>query len=442
MGRLFWKIFFGFWLSLVVISFAVGIAVNLYNQSRWDELDNLAAGPRVELALNAVAVSLRHGGRETVAELFEDMPRRFRRQVLIVDAQGEDLFGHSVPAAALQRARQDIGDAVRARGLRRVQLANGVEYLLFIPGEARGNGTSHRHPRDRSPFILWLISAGMTSLLFSAGLAWYLARPVRHLRDASRQLAAGLLDTRVGPRIGRRRDEIADLGRDFDHMAGQLQSLVNAQQRLLHDVSHELRSPLARLQVAVGLLRQNPEKVGLTLERIERESARLDGLVGELLTLSRLEAGVSRPADSVDLKQLLSDIAMDAQFESAASDRKIMLHSEDGLTMIGNHEALHRAFDNIVRNALQYTPAQSSVEINAARTAAGGIHISVCDVGPGVAEDKLPSLFEPFLRADESMARDGYGLGLAIAKRAVEAHGGRIRAINRQHSGLCVEVDL
>lgn len=103
-----------------MISVAVGIAVNLYNQSRWDELDNLAAGPRVELALNAVAVSLRHGGRETVAELFEDMPRRFRRQVLIVDAQGEDLFGHSVPAAALQRARQDIGDAVRARGLRRV----------------------------------------------------------------------------------------------------------------------------------------------------------------------------------------------------------------------------------------------------------------------------------------------------------------------------------
>ena len=442
MGRLFWKIFFGFWLSLVVISVAVGIAVNLYNQARWEELDELAAGPRVEPALNAVAVSLRHGGREAVAELFEDMPRRFRRQVLIVDAKGKDLFGHSVPAAALQRARQEIGDAMRARGLRRVQSANGIEYLLFMPGEARGDGKSHPHPRERSPFILWLISAGMTSLLFSAGLAWYLTRPVRHLRDASRQLAAGFLDTRVGPRIGRRRDEIADLGRDFDHMAGQLQSLVNAQQRLLHDVSHELRSPLARLQVAIGLLRQSPEKSGKTLERIEHEGARLSGLVGELLTLSRLEAGVSKRTDRVDVTQLLSDIVTDAQFESTATDRKINLRSEEGLTIVGNHEALHRALDNIIRNALQYTPAHSSVEINAARTAAGGIRISVCDVGPGVANDKLSSLFEPFQRADDNMVHDGYGLGLAIARRAVEAHGGHIRAVNRQQGGLCVQVDL
>jgi two-component system, OmpR family, sensor kinase len=442
MGRLFWKIFFGFWLSLVVISVAVGFAVNIYNQSRWEERDELAAGPRVELALNAVAVALRHGGRETVAELFEDMPRHLRRQVLIVDTQGKDLLGHTVPSAALQRAREDIGDTVRARGLRRVQLADGAEYLLFIPGETRGDAASHRHPRDRPPFILWLISAGMTGLLLSAGLAWYLTRPVRHLRDASRLLAAGRLDTRVGPRIGGRRDEIADLGRDFDHMAGQLQSLVNAQQRLLHDVSHELRSPLARLQVAIGLLRQNPENTGKTLERIERESGRLDKLVGQLLTLSRLEAGVRQPAEAIDLTLLLHDIATDAQFESAAAGRIITLHSEDGLSMIGNHNALHRALDNIVRNALQYTPEQSSVEISAARTPAGGIHISVCDVGPGVAEDKLASLFEPFVRADDNAVRDGYGLGLAIARRAVEAHGGRICAINRQEGGLCVEVDL
>ena len=442
MGRLFWKIFLGFWLSLVVIAVAVGFAVNLYNQARWEELDELAAGPRVELALNAAAVALRHGGREAVTELFQDMTRRFRRQVLIVDAQGKDLFGHSVPAAALQRAREEIGDSMRAPGLRRVRLADGDEYLLFIPGETPGDGASHRHPRDRPPFILWLISAAMTGLLFSAGLAWYLTRPVRHLRDASRLLAAGQLDTRVGPRIGGRRDEIADLGRDFDHMAGQLQSLVNAQQRLLHDVSHELRSPLARLQVAIGLLRQNPENTGKTLERIERESARLDELVGQLLTLSRLEAGVSLPTETIDLTQLLHDIATDARFESTAADRNITLHSEDGLNVIGNHNALHQALDNIVRNALQYTPAQSSVEISAARTPAGGIHISICDVGPGVAEDNLASLFEPFIRADDNAVRDGYGLGLAIARRAVEAHGGCIRAINRQEGGLCVEVDL
>jgi len=442
MGRLFWKIFLGFWLSLVVVSVAVGFAVNLYNQTRWDGLDDLAAGPRVDLALNAVAVALRHGGREAVAELLRDMPRRLRRQVLIVDSRGKDLFGNSVPAAALQRAREDIGESARARGLQRVQLADGAEYLLFIPGEPRGDGAAHRHPRDRPPFILWLISAGMTGLLFSAGLAWYLTRPVRHLRDASRLLAAGQLDTRVGPRIGARRDEIADLGRDFDHMAGQLQSLVNAQQRLLHDVSHELRSPLARLQVAIGLLRQNPENTRQTLGRIERESVRLDELVGQLLTLSRIEAGVSLTSESVDLTQLLHDIATDAQFESAHEGRNITLQCMDGLSVTGNYSALHRALDNIVRNALQYTPAHSSVEINAARTPAGDIHISVCDLGPGVSEDKLTALFEPFVRADDNAVREGYGLGLAIARRAVEAHGGHIRALNRQGGGLCVEVDL
>lgn len=443
MGRLFWKIFLGFWLSLVVISVAVGIIVNLYNQARWEELDELSAGPRAELILTAAATSLRHGGREGVEELFEDTPRHYRSPLLIVDMRnGHDLFDRDVPAAVLARAKQDIGDAQRAPGLRRVHIADGTDYLLFIPNQPRGDRAGRRHPRDRTFFDVWLTTAGLTSLLFSAGLAWYLTRPVRHLRDASRQLAAGHLDTRVASRIGQRRDEIADLGRDFDHMADQLQSLVTAQQRLLHDVSHELRSPLARLQVAIALLRQSPEKTEPTLIRIERESGRLDELVGQLLTLSRLEAGVSMPTESIDLTQLLDDITTDAQFESAAAEPKVTLQAEAGLILNGNHEALHRALDNIVRNALRYSPAQSTVTINAARTAEDTIQISVCDAGPGVPEEKLASLFDPFVRADERTNRDGYGLGLAIARRAVEAHGGHISARNKQQGGFCMEVVL
>ena len=443
MGRLFWKIFLGFWLSLVVIAIAVGITVNLYNQAQREELDELSAGPRAELTLTAAATSLRHGGREAVQELFDDTPRHYRSPLLIVDTQnGHDLFDRDVPAAALERAKQDIGGAQRAPGLRRVHSADGTEYLLFILNQPRGDRAGRHHPRDRAPFDIWLITAALTSLLFSAGLAWYLTRPVRHLRDASRQLAAGHLDTRVGPRIGQRRDEIADLGRDFDHMAGHLQSLVTAQQRLLHDVSHELRSPLARLQVAIALLRQNPKKTEQTLTRIERESGRLDELVGQLLTLSRLEAGVSMPTESIDLTQLLKDITTDAQFESAVAEHNVTLQTEADLTLNGNHEALHRALDNIVRNALRYSPAQATVTINAARTAEGAIQISVCDAGPGVPEEKLASLFDPFVRADEQTNRDGYGLGLAIARRAVEAHGGRIYARNKQQGGLCMEVIL
>lgn len=444
MGRLFWKIFLGFWLSLVVISGAVAIIVNLYNQARWEERDELSAGPRAEFTLTAAAASLRDGGREAVQNLFKDTPRHLRSRLLIVDMRiGHDLFDREVPAAALARARQDIGDAQRAPGLRRVHIADGTEYLLFITNQPRGNRVGQRHPRNhRAPFDVWLITAGLTSLLFSAGLAWYLTRPVRHLRDASRQLAAGHLGTRVAPRIGHRRDEIADLGRDFDHMAVKLQSLVTAQQRLLHDVSHELRSPLARLQVAIALLRQNPDKTEQTLTRIERESGRLDELVGQVLTLSRLEAGVSMPAESIDLTQLLNDIATDAQFESTVAEHNVTLQSEAGLVLNGNHEALHRALDNIVRNALRYSSAQSTVTINAARTADDAIHISVCDAGPGVPEEKLDSLFDPFVRADEQTNRDGYGLGLAIARRAVEAHDGRIYARNNPHGGLCMEVIL
>jgi two-component system OmpR family sensor kinase len=442
MGRLFWKIFLGFWLSLVVISVAIGIAVNLYNQARFEERDELAAGPRTELVINAVATSLQYGGREAVEALFADWPRNYRSPVLIVDAQGQDLFNRNVPAAVLERARQDIGAAVRAPGLRRVRMAGGDEYLVFMPGDPhRDRGQRHRPP-DRSPFMTLLITAALTGLLFSASLAWYLARPVRHLREASRQLAAGHLDTRVASRIGRRRDEIADLGRDFDHMAGQLQASMNAQQRLLHDVSHELRSPLARMQVAIGLLQQNPDNAEHTLARIQRESGRLDELVGQLLTLSRLEAGIGLPSEQIDLTQLLHDIVADARFESAADARNVTLQAEDGLTLSGNHEALHRALDNIVRNALRYTPADSSVEIKAARNQSGGIHITVCDAGPGVAQDKLDVLFEPFVRGDDNAARNGYGLGLAIARRAVEAHGGRILALNRQEGGLCIVVEL
>ena len=442
MGRLFWKIFLGFWLSLLVIAVAVGFAVNVYNQARYAERDALAAGPRAALGINAVATALRHGGREAVEELLEGLPRHMRSNVLIVDAQGRDLLGRPVPDQALAQARQGIGAAAGSPGTRQVRTQQGAEYLIFMPDDAqRQRGTRHR-TLDRTPFTLWLLTAALTGLLFSAGLAWYLTRPVRHLRDASRQLAAGRLETRVAPRIGNRRDDIADLGRDFDHMAGQLQALMNAQQRLLHDVSHELRSPLARMQIAIGLLQQNPDKTGQALVRIQRESDRLDNLVGELLTLSRLEAGVEMPLEQIDLTQLLQDIAADARFETSAEPRNLTLNVEAGLTLSGNHESLHRALDNIVRNALRHTPAQAGIDIDALRNTDNNIVIRVCDNGPGVAEASLATLFEPFVRGEENVSSDGYGLGLAIAKRAVAAQGGSIRAFNRPQGGLCVEVVL
>jgi two-component system OmpR family sensor kinase len=279
--------------------------------------------------------------------------------------------------------------------------------------------------------------------LFSAGLAWYLARPLRHLRQASHRLAGGALDTRVGPAMGGRRDEIADLGRDFDDMAGRLQALVGAQRRLFADVSHEIRSPLARLQVAVAIARQQPERTAAALDRIEREARRLDDLVGEVLTLSQLETGVAGAGEEyLDLVGLLEEVVENARFEAEAAGRRVELRADGEMVVNGRAELLRRALENVIRNAVRYTGPSTAVEVSANRDASAGlVTVTICDRGPGVPETDLTAIFQPFYRAGEP-GREGHGLGLAIARRAVEAHAGRIRAFNRPGGGLCVEIVL
>ena len=246
-------------------------------------------------------------------------------------------------------------------------------------------------------------------------LAWYLSTPIRHLRGAFDAAAAGKLDTRIGPRMGRRRDEIADLGRDFDRMAGQLQTLVGSQRRLLHDVSHELRSPLARLEAAIGLARQRPEKLDDTLDRIEREAVRLDELVGELLTLSRMEAGMARAADEeIDLVELAAGGRAttpgsrrrrpDARSDSSARARP---------SVIANVELLHRALENVVRNAVKFTQRRHRGR-GGDRTGAlipDRVLVTVSDRGPGVPEGDLEAIFEPFFRSETRAKTAGFGSG-------------------------------
>lgn len=297
--------------------------------------------------------------------------------------------------------------------------------------------------RPRQPPVPWvpLLATLGASLIFAALLAWYFAKPIRHLRRAFAAAATGDLEQRLGEAMGKRRDELADLGRDFDRMSAQLQSLLNGQRRLLHDVSHELRSPLARLQAAVGLLRQRPENWAAACERIERECGRMDQLVGELLRLARLEAaGQDEFADDILLESLLGELAADAAFEAQASGRRVDLDCPSGLRLRGNAELLHRALENVVRNALRFAPEGSQVSIVAGQEAQM-LHIRVCDSGPGIPETHLEEVFEPFRRA-HAASGDGHGLGLAIARRIVAAHGGLIQARNRPEGGLCVEISL
>lgn len=312
------------------------------------------------------------------------------------------------------------------------------------PEFARGRPPRPPHGRPPgSPLPLMPMIAGLfASLLCAGGLAWYFAKPIRHLRNAIEAAAAGDLAVRVTPSMGGRRDELADLGHDFDRMTAQLQSVIDGQKRLLHDVSHEMRSPLARLQAAIGLARQQPGRTDDSLQRIEREGERIDQLVGELLTLSRLEAGVTGELENVEMGELLANIAEDARFEGAARGIAIDFVAGAMAELRANPELLHRAIENIVRNALRYSPDGGVVQIAGRRVGERAFQITIADQGPGVAAGDLAAIFTPFFRSEGQGSAGGYGLGLAIAQRAIVALDGRISARNGIAGGLIVDITL
>ncbi len=288
-----------------------------------------------------------------------------------------------------------------------------------------------------------LLGGGVVSLFFAALLAWYFSTPIRKLRSAFEAVANGHLDVRLVPVMGKRRDELADLGRDFDSMAQRLQQLMDGQRRVLHDVSHELRSPLARLQAAIGLARQQPERTEDSMTRIERESVRMDALVSELLTLSRLEAGMAGKLDeAADLNELVSNVVEDARFEAETSGCRIEFEECRQTVVRGNAELLHRAVENVVRNAVKHSPSGGLIAIKMQKNDDQTIGITVSDEGPGVPEADRLSIFKPFFRSDQTKAPDGHGLGLAISHHVVTAHQGSILAGNRANGGLRITITL
>jgi two-component system sensor histidine kinase CpxA len=268
---------------------------------------------------------------------------------------------------------------------------------------------------------------------------------MRALGAATRDLAGGNLDARVAAQVSARADELGTLARDFDAMAARLRDLMRGREQLLRDVSHELRSPLARMRVAVGLARQPGSDAGRELVRLESEIERLDRLIGQVLHLARLDAAVrTELTDSVDLVELIDGIARDAAFEAQPRSVTVAWQPPAAAPPVrGNPAWLASAIENVVRNAVRYTAAGSAVELAVAHDAER-VHIVVRDHGPGVPASELTHIFEPFHRVAESRTREtgGDGIGLAITARVLAAHGGSARAENAPGGGLRVTLSL
>jgi len=294
------------------------------------------------------------------------------------------------------------------------------------------------------PLILAALASGLVCFL----LARYLTAPLDRLRRATESYATGDLSTRVAPTLGTRRDEVAELAQAFDRMAQRLQELMTSQRQLLSDVSHELRSPLARLQVALGLARQRTDgRASSEFDRIERETERLNELIGQLLSLARLESGVTvAELEPVDLVELLASVASDADFEARATHRRVEMAGTVPATIQGDVRLLHSALENIVRNAVRYTAEGTTVTLSLERDRGkpDAWAITIRDHGPGVPEAMLPRLFEPFVRVGDARDRasGGYGLGLAIAQKAVHLHGGEVVARNEPAGGFSIVIVL
>lgn len=457
MGRLFWKFFLTFWLALLVAGAGVGIAVWVRHKAEQvntgDQHHQSIASEHAMALLDVAESALRYGGVNELRNFLGKSGRTAFSLIYAVDDQNQEILQRALDPEALTQARELYSQGSNPKMVKLVSTADGHHYMLFTLAHPEF-GPHRQHPGFSGPppdqippppSPLWPILAGtFASLIFSAALAWYFAKPIRHLRNAFSALSHGDLDARIGTSMGQRRDELADLGRDFDHMANQIHNLVHAQQRLLHDVSHELRSPLARIQAAIGLAQQSPEKQQSILVRIERESQRINELVGELLMLSRLEAGVAGgESQEFDIGELLDAIVEDARFE--AEQRQVLIRYDGiGETLVKcRGELLHRAFENVLRNALQHCKPSAEVSVSASfGKDTRLLSVTIDDDGPGVTEQDLSAIFEPFFRSGDRGKTNGMGLGLAIAYRAIAAHGGTIAASNRPGHGLSMKINI
>jgi two-component system sensor histidine kinase CpxA len=465
MHSLFLRIFMLFWVAMALI---VGgsIAVIFTIAAREYEAPEMR---RPSVAIQASEVLARGGIGELRSWLDANKNAVPDRELYIVGPDGRDILGRRLSESAARRLEFSYRDELFTHeGLG----GPGRRTLGAPPGNFRpsraapqivaadgGVFTVLSVPRRPSIFgalslpgisLAILCIALIVSALISWRLAQHLSAPIRRIQEGARALAAENLDpharaaTRVSAGLEGRKDELADLARDFDAMADQLRANRGAITQLLRDISHELRSPLARMRVALGLARQPPADLPRQLDRLEREIERLDSLISQVLKLARLH-GTDAPfvRETFDLDEVIEEVVRDANFEGAVKNCKVRLQGAASTAVKGNRDLLRSAIENVLRNAVRYSPQDAPVDVSVERLGVGAV-ILIRDRGPGVPAADVERIFEPFYRVAESRDRDtgGEGIGLAITAQVMKAHGGWAKAANSQGGGLEVRLNL
>lgn len=450
---LFWRAFLTFWSAMALILVCGMMLTAAVAWYRFNSLDGLNPA---SLTRDAAQIA-RTQGKDGLERWVQAMDQRYSAlKIYIMDAQDADILGRRLPTrmhdwltsyrAAPDRPSQadDVPAAPEAERVswwepQWLALPDGTELLmLFLPFDS-----SHWEVLELSPVALALL---LFALAVTAPFCWALTRhvtaPLAQLRQTTHALSAGRLDAQTPPKLARRKDELGLLARDFNAMADRLKAFVDTREQLLHNIAHELRSPLARLRLAAELARRKDERQDLQLDRIERECERLDSLVGNTLRLARLGA-LPVPTDTLDLAEVVSAVVEDARYEAGGRQIRIDWDEHPAVPLIGDRCSLASAIENVLRNALRFAPAHSTIRVRllvSAREAS----LEIEDRGPGVAHDELESLFEPFYRTTSGARKpgSGAGLGLSIAQAAVAAHKGRMSARNLSPQGLSVRLEL
>jgi len=414
----------------LVLSLVAFIGVSIYISMR--NMEHGSFVPRFQSLLMEEAIEAwKHGGQPALSEHLKRVASHMSGSYYLTDSNGRDLASGEDRAMLLKMARSDHGMPKRYDDRQIVAYpSKDGQYRFIVVFDNYFNLGQYL------PYYLLILSA-------VAFLCWLLATnlasPLRGLARVVDRFGAGDLSVRVN---SSRKDEIGEVGRAFDRMAERIGTLLTAERRLLQDISHELRSPLARLSFAAELARTAQDR-DAAIVRMKKEIARLTDLVGGLIQVTRAEGDpAASSSESLRLDELLGEVVEDCQVEADARGCMIAFSGQPELTMHGDWEVLRRAVENVVRNAIRYTPAATSVEIQLDSTE-GTARISVRDYGPGVPADALPRIFQPFFRVDDSRytATGGVGLGLAIASRAIGLHHGRLWAENTD-PGLRVWIEL